>query len=70
MQNCTHETILSLRGCRHLESSIIPGLLKVTKEDGIGRNENDGTINRMCLTVYTVRRNRTQRDVVAAQYIR
>jgi hypothetical protein len=45
----------------------------VTKEDGIGRNEDDGTINRMCLTVYTVgvnRRNRAQRDVVAAEYMR
>jgi hypothetical protein len=60
-------------GCRDLDSCIIPGLLKVTKEDGIGRNEDDDTINRMSLTVYTVgvnRRNRAQRDVVAAEYMR
>jgi hypothetical protein len=45
----------------------------VTEEDGIGRNEDDETINRMSLTVYTVgvnRRNRAQRDVVAAEYMR
>jgi hypothetical protein len=62
-----------LLGCRDLDSSIIPGLLKVTKEDGIGRNEDDDTINRMSLTAYTVgvnRRNRAQRDVVAAEYMR
>jgi hypothetical protein len=45
----------------------------VMKEDGIGRNEDDDTINRMSLTVYTVgvnRRIRAQRDVVAAEYMR
>jgi hypothetical protein len=45
----------------------------VTKEDGIGRNEDDDTINRMSLTVYTVgvnRRNRAPCDVVAAEYMR
>jgi hypothetical protein len=63
----------NMLGCRDLDSCIIPGLLKVTKEDGIGRNEDDDTINRMSLTVYIVgvnRRNRAQRDVVAAEYMR
>jgi hypothetical protein len=66
------EDFIMCEGVGTLLSSIIPECKEVTKEDGIGRNEDDETISRMSLTVYNVevnRRNRAQRKVVAAEYM-